>query len=172
MWNEMIITISGKSGCGNSTVSRLLAEKLNLRLINYTFHDMAREMDMDFKHLCMLSEKDPQYDRYLDNRQVELAGEGQCVLGSRLAIWLLEKADLKVYLKGSIEVRARRIARRENLDEDVSLQENRERDKRDRDRFLRLYGIDIDQYEFAGLIIDTEEIGPELIVEKIISYLG
>ena len=113
MSSEVRIAVSGKSGCGNTTVSRLLAERLGVRLINYTFHDMAKERGIPFEQLCLLAENDSQYDRYLDRRQVELALEGSCVLASRLAIWLLERADLKVYLYAAAKVRARRIARRE-----------------------------------------------------------
>ena len=31
---ELRVAISGKSGCGNTTVSTLLAQKLNVKLIN------------------------------------------------------------------------------------------------------------------------------------------
>ncbi|MBN1411147.1 MAG: cytidylate kinase family protein [Spirochaetales bacterium] len=164
----MVIAISGKSGCGNSTVSRLVAARLNIKIINYTFHDMAREMNLDFKEFCLLSEKDPKYDRYLDKKQVELASDGDCVLGSRLAIWLLKNADLKVYLKGRLEVRAKRIARRESSGFNIALMETYERDKRDRERFIRLYDIDIDKYEFADLIVDTEKGGVKYVADEII----
>src|SRR6056297_4004390 len=97
------IAISGKSGCGNSSVSRIVAEKLNLRLINYTFHDMADEKGIDFEEFCRMAEQDFSFDRELDRKQVEMAEEGDCVLGSRLAIWVLDKADLKVYLDASLE---------------------------------------------------------------------
>ena len=50
------IAVSGKSGCGNSTVSRLLAEKLGLKLINYTFHDMAEEAGIPFEEFCRRAE--------------------------------------------------------------------------------------------------------------------
>ena len=51
-------------------------------------------------------EPDYSYDRALDARQVELAREADCVIGSRLAMWLLPDADLRVFLAGSLEVRA------------------------------------------------------------------
>jgi cytidylate kinase len=35
------IAISGKSGCGNSTVSRIVANRLGLRLVNYTVRALA-----------------------------------------------------------------------------------------------------------------------------------
>ena len=171
MSNSYRIAISGKSGCGNSSVSRIISEKLNLRLINYTFHDIAREKGIPFEEICMLAEKDPQYDLKLDRKQVEMASKGSCVLGSRLAIWLLKDADLKVYLDASVEVRALRIAKREGTPYKETLKNTMERDRRDRERYLRLYSIDIDDFDFAGLIINTEKGDQFFVAERIINSL-
>jgi cytidylate kinase len=168
MSNELRIAVSGKSGCGNTTVSRILADRLGVRLINYTFHDMAAERGIPFEQLCLLAETDNQYDRHLDHRQVELAMESSCVLASRLAIWLLEQADLKVYLYASPEMRSRRIAEREGIPWRQSLKDLEARDTRDRNRYLKLYGIDIDEYNFADLVVDTERGDQFYVVEKII----
>ena len=43
MTKDLRIAISGKSGCGNTTVSGLLAQKLGIKLINYTFRQLAEE---------------------------------------------------------------------------------------------------------------------------------
>ena len=171
MSNSLRIAVSGKSGCGNTTVSRLLAERLDVRLINYTFHDMAVERGISFEELCLLAESDDSYDRYLDRRQVELAMAGSCVLASRLAIWLLDQAELKVYLCASAEVRSRRIAGRENIPRQQSLEDINARDTRDRNRYLKLYGIDIDAYDFADAVIDTEQGDQRYVVEQIIRAL-
>ena len=167
MSSELKIAISGKSGCGNTTVSRLLAERLSLPLINYTFHDMARERGISFEELCRRAEQDNQYDLHLDRHQVELASRGSCVLASRLAIWLLKDARHKIYLYASPEVRAGRIARRENQPAAQALAELLARDARDRQRYLRLYDIDIDEYGFADLVIDTEQLDVEQVVRRI-----
>jgi cytidylate kinase len=172
MSSELTIAISGKSGCGNSTVSRMLAERLGLRLINYTFHDMARERGIAFEEMHRLAEQDTRYDLYLDRRQVELASGGGCVLGSRLAIWLLSVADLKVYLCASLPMRAQRIADREGLDPAQARQDIELRDRRDRNRYLRLYSIDIDRYEFADLVVDTEQGEAAWVVESILKRLA
>ncbi len=164
----MQIAISGKSGCGNSTVSRLVAEQLGLRLVNYTFHSIAEEHRIDFKQLCGMAEDDPGWDRYLDRRQVELAREGPCVLGSRLAVWMLEEADLKVYLTAPLEVRAARIHQRENGRYEEVLAETRSRDERDRARYLNLYGIDNNKYGFVDMVIDTESLTPQEIAAQIV----
>ena len=149
------IAISGKSGCGNSTVSRLVAEKLNLRWINYTFRSLAEERNIPFNEVRRLAEDDPSYDRYVDEKQVALAGGGDCVLGSRLAIWMLKDADLKVFLDAPLEVRAARIQQREDRDFTNVLEETEKRDKRDTERYRRLYNIDNNDFGFADLILDV-----------------
>lgn len=155
------IAISGKSGCGNTTVSTLVAEKLKLKLVNYTFHTLADEMGIPFKELCLLAEDDPQYDYLVDETQVKIGREGNCVLGSRLAIWLLKEADLKVFLTASEEVRAARIQKREGGTLEKVMRETEWRDARDHKRYLKLYDIDNNDYDFADLIIDTENYTPE-----------
>ena len=47
---EIRIAISGKSGCGNTTVSGLLAQKLGIKLINYTFRQLAEENKESDRH--------------------------------------------------------------------------------------------------------------------------
>ncbi len=164
------IAISGKSGCGNSTVSRLVASKLGLRMVNYTFKDLARDKGMSFEEISRKAESDPQYDLTIDRMQVKLAAEGGCVLGSRLAIWLLRDTAFTVYLAAPIAVRAGRIARREGKEIEVALQETVERDKRDHDRYARLYGYDVDRYDFAAFLVDAERLNQEEIAQEIVDH--
>jgi cytidylate kinase, putative len=169
-----IIAISGKSGCGNTTVCNLLAERLGFRLINYTFRAMAKDRGMSFEDLLALANADLSYsyDRELDAKQVALAREGDCVIGSRLAIWLLPDAALRVYLSGSLEARAARIHAREGSSLPEKLAFTRERDQRDHERYLKTYGIDNDDLSCADLVINTERWKPEAEVEIIAAALA
>jgi cytidylate kinase len=157
-----IVAISGKSGCGNTTVSSLLAERLGVRPINYTFRAMAEDRGISFEDMLKLANEDPgySYDRALDARQVELAREQarerDCVIGSRLAMWLLPDASLRLYLAGSLEVRAARIQSREGDDLAKKLAFTRDRDASDHMRYLTIYGIDNDDLSAADLVINTE----------------
>jgi cytidylate kinase len=163
------IAISGKSGCGNTTVSRLTAESLGLRFINFTFRSLAEEKGLSLPEVLALAANDDSWDREVDSRQVSLAREGGgCVLGSRLSIWMLPEADLKVYLRAKAATRAGRIMKREggSLEEVAAFTE--ERDRQDRERYKRIYQIDNDDYSFANLIVDTDDIGPAQIAELII----
>jgi cytidylate kinase len=164
------IAISGKSGCGNSTVSRIVAQRLGLRVINYTFKDLAKDRGMSFEDVCRLAETDPQYDLTIDRMQVQLADQGGCVLGSRLAIWLLRDSAFTVYLRAPLEVRAARIAKREGKDPAVALRETDDRDRRDADRYARLYGYDVDRFEFAVLVVDTETLTQEQVAQEIVAH--
>lgn len=165
------IAISGKSGCGNTTVSTLLSERLGVKLINYTFRQLAAEKGLTLAEVIENAKTDDSYDIFVDNHQVELARAEPCVLGSRLAIWMLKEADLKVYLYASDETRAKRILNREggNLDEIKAF--TAMRDSEDSRRYLKLYNIDNNKYDFCDLIIDTANYNPEQIVEQILEEL-
>ena len=169
---DIRIAVSGKSGCGNTTVSRLLADTLKLRFINFTFRSLAQEKGMDLKEIIALAAKDDLWDREVDTRQVELAREGGgCVLGSRLAIWMLPEADLKVFLDARPETRAKRIQGREGESLKDIMEFTAYRDQQDHERYLRIYKIDNDDYSFADIVIDTDDISPPEIVEIIIAEM-
>ena len=171
-WSRGVkIAISGKSGCGNSTVTGMVAVRLGHRPVNYTFKNMAAERGIPFDELSRMAEDDPSLDRELDEEQVRMAREaGDAVLGSRLAVWILDDADLRVYLKATPEERARRIRERQGDDEPFEkvLSDMNERDRRDHERYRRLYGIDNDDYRFVDLVIDTTDLRAEEVVDRIV----
>ena len=164
------IAVSGKSGCGNTTVSRILAETLKLRFINFTFRTLAEERGLEFRDVLALAEEDDSWDIEVDTRQVKLAREGGgCVIGSRLAIWMLPEADFKVFLTAAPETRAKRIQKREGGSIGDIAQFTAVRDRQDHERYLRIYKIDNDDYSFADLVIDTDKIKAPAIAKKIIA---
>lgn len=169
---DLRVAISGKSGCGNTTVSGLLAEKLGVKLINYTFRQLAAEKGMTLKEVIDAAKTDDSYDKYVDAHQVELARAEPCVLGSRLAIWMLKEADLKVYLYASDETRAGRVFNREGGDLQAIKDFTAMRDREDTGRYKEFYGIDNNDYKFVDLIIDTGNYNPEQIVDLIITELN
>ena len=166
------VAISGKSGCGNTTVSRLVSERLGLRFINFTFRSIAAEKGISLEEALERAAADDSWDREVDRRQISIAREwGGFVLCSRLAIWMLDEADLKVYLRAAPEIRAKRIAEREGGDIDSVAAFTEERDRQDRERYLRIYGIDNDDYGFADLVVDTDSLDPRRIADLIIAKL-
>ena len=168
---EVRIAISGKSGCGNTTVSSLLAKTLDITLINYTFRQMAAERNMTLAEVIEAAKTDDSFDKYVDNHQVELAMKESCVLGSRLAIWMLEKADLKVYLYASDETRASRVFNREGGAIEQIKAFTAMRDSEDTRRYKEFYNIDNNNYDFVDLFIDVNTKTPDQIVQEILDKL-
>jgi len=173
-WNKekIKIAISGKSGCGNTTITRMLADKLGLRKINYTFRDIAREKNMDFHEFYEMAIQDEYWDKYLDNKQIEMASSGSCVLGSRLAVWLFKEANFTVYLHADEKVRAKRIHQREGGTLEEVIARTRHRDENDWKRYNQIYGIDINNWDFVDLVIDAGKHNPEEILNLIMEKLS
>lgn len=170
----MRIAVSSKSGCGNTTVSTLLSEKLGYPIINFTFRQMAEERGVDFWTFCRMAEDDYNIDRELDSRQVGMAMEKEnCILASRLAVWMLKDADLKVYLTASPETRAKRIQKREGGSLEQRMQETAGRDARDSARYRVVYGIDNSHPEdVCDMVIATDDLNPEEIVSLILEKIA
>jgi cytidylate kinase len=166
------IAVSGKSGCGNTTTSALLAHRLGLQLVNYTFRNLAVDEGLEFEQLRKMAEADDQWDKLVDSRQVEKANAQPSVLASRLAIWVWKEAKLKVYLDASLDVRAQRIHKRENGSLAEKREATRQRDEADHHRYQRLYGINNDDWSFADLVIDVSVLTPDQIVDRILTHLG
>ena len=169
MKDRIKIAISGKSGCGNSTVSSLVAEELGFEMINFTFRQLAVEKGLEFRELCDLAMNDYSYDRELDRRQVQMASGGNCVLGSRLAVWMLEEADLKVFLTASSETRAGRIKQREGGSPEEVLSETVQRDMNDSERYRLIYDIDNNDFSFVDLVIKTDRLDQFQITDIIVA---
>lgn len=128
---------------------------------------------MSLAEILEAAEGDPSWDKLLDARQVELANEEDCIVGSRLAIWMLPKADLRVYLKAGFEARVARIQAREGGNRENVARFTEMRDEKDRSRYLETYGIDMDDLSLAHLVIDTELWDARQIAEIIVgAYKG
>jgi cytidylate kinase len=170
--SEVRIAISGKSGCGNTTVSKLVADRLSLRFINFTFRSLAEEHGITFEEVLKRAKVDDYWDRAVDERQLAMAREdGGCVLGSRLAVWMLTEADLKVYLRATPETRSRRIQTREGGSIEAIAAFTSERDRQDHGRYRILYGIDTDDFDFVDLVIDVDDKYPPEIADLVIAAL-
>jgi cytidylate kinase len=166
------IAVSGKSGCGNTTVCGLLAARIGCRCVNFTFRNLAAERGMSLEEVLRAAACDDAWDRELDERQLAMAREeGSCVLGSRLAVWMLAEADVKVCLAADGQTRARRIMGREGGDFASVEAFTRERDRQDSARYRRLYGIDNDDFSAADLVVNAGRFAPEKIVDIIMAAL-
>jgi cytidylate kinase len=166
----MLLTISGPSGSGKTTVASGLSQRLGFVHISAgeVFRELARRRALSLEQLSKLAETDPEIDKMVDRRQAELAQSHEnVVVDGRLSGWLL-KADIAVWLKAPLEVRADRIARREGKERATALDETRTRDSSEAARYLTFYNIDATNLDVYDLIIDTRHWDQFAVIDIII----
>jgi cytidylate kinase len=165
----MLITVSGPAGSGKSTLAAALAEELSYEHVSGgdIFRSIADERDLTPLELNRRAEADDQIDRDLDRRLRTTARErDNLVLESRLAGWMAgEYADLRLWLDGPLDVRAERIAEREEKTVEQARDETQARAESEALRYEEYYGIDIDELSIYDLVINTARWGPDGVTD-------
>lgn len=174
----MIITISGLHGTGKSTIAKLIAETLKIQYYStgQIFRDIALETNMTLEEFTEYVEENPDIDKKLDSKIIEIAQKGNIIIDSQLSGYILKTiADFKILLTCSLETRVKRMSERDSSSYEEKLKETALREKSELERFKRLYNIDLnDQEELSqiyDLVINTENLTVEEILEKILSTL-
>ncbi len=173
----MIITISGTPGSGKSTVAKKLKKRLGFEYIysGKIFRELALKHDMTLEEFGRYCEENKGIDKELDEKQVEiLKTKDDIILEGRLSGWLSYKNDidaLKIFLDANIDVRTKRIIKREDGSFKKTKNEINKREKSEKTRYKNYYGIDLDDTSIYDTVIDTENKKPEEIVDLIISKM-
>ncbi|NOZ59059.1 MAG: AAA family ATPase [Euryarchaeota archaeon] len=165
----MIVTISGPIGSGKTTVARAIASRFKLRHVSAgeVFRSLARERGMSLAEFSKYAEEHHEVDRLVDERQVELARQGNAVVDGRLTAWLLPEAELKIWLKAPLEVRAERVAKREGISFEQALRETKLREESEAKRYREIYGIDLGDLTPYDVVINTGIYEAEDVIEII-----
>lgn len=174
----MIITISGLHGTGKSAIGKLIAGKLKIQYYStgQAFRDLAKEMNMSLEEFTKFVEENPEIDKKLDNKIVEIAQKGKIIIDSQISGYILKSiADFKILLTCPLETRVKRMAERDNTNYEKKLEETILREKSELERFKRLYQIDLNDAEevtlLYDLVINTETLSIEEILEKILTAI-
>lgn len=165
----IIIMICGLAGSGKSTLAKKLAKKYRLKYCSGGNALKALAKDEGYKPLeqgwweseegmrfLERRSRDPQFDKLVDKKLLEMAQEGNVALDSWTMPWLLEKG-FKVWLEASAEKRAERIASRDGMNFEEALKALKTKETRTRTIYRKLYNFDLGK-DFAPfhLILDTE----------------
>jgi len=158
----MIITISGKSCTGKTTVAKGLADDLQVPF--FSVGNYYRENKQ--------STSDAGVDKALDGKVEEfMKKENNMVLEGRMAGYILEKMrrtgyaqGISVYLTLGFHGQIERFMKRSGADDlQYAVLSTIERDKADRNRLLNAYGVDVFNHGLYDLVIDSSDKSPERI---------
>jgi cytidylate kinase len=161
----MLLTVSGPAGSGKSTTAAGLAEAFDLEHVSGgdIFRELAAERGMSAVEFNRLAENDDQIDRDLDRRLYDIAKErDDVVLESRLAGWLAgDFADIRIWLDAPVDVRAARVAEREEKSVDLAREETLARERSEARRYEEYYNIPIRDLSIYDLKLNTARWGPD-----------
>ncbi|MEM3715586.1 MAG: cytidylate kinase family protein [Candidatus Bathyarchaeia archaeon] len=178
---KIIICVSGLAGSGKSTVAKRIAEHYGLKY--YSGGDALRAVAVEMGYsvsdkgwweteegMRFLEERlrNPSIDRLVDEKMIGWAEEGNVVLDSWTMPWLLEKADLKIWLDASEEVRARRISNRDGISFEEALKRMREREKQTKEIYRALYGFKLgEDFEPFNVILDVNSLNQDEVFKAL-----
>lgn len=162
------------TGSGKSTVAKRLADKYGLDYFSggNALRALAQEKgynsDMNgwwesAEGLNFLQQRmrEPEFDRRIDNKLLELAKKGNIVLDSWTMPWLLNEG-FKIWLDASPQVRAKRVVMRDAISNEEALKALTEKDEKTRQIYRRLYGFELG-YDFSpfNLVLATDGLEPD-----------
>jgi len=156
----MRITVSGLPGSGTTSLSRYLAERHGITMISAgeVFRQLAHEHSMGLAEFGRLAEQNPTFDKMIDARQKEIAAErDNIIVEGRLSGWMVENADLKIWLHAPIGCRISRIVTRDHIADRTTAEKiTLEREQCEAGRYRLYYDIDINDLSIYHLILNSE----------------
>jgi len=168
---RIVICISGLAATGKSTLAKRLAGSLNLRYVSggdglkmlaveRGYRPGGREWWETEDGMRFLEERmrNPEFDKLVDQKLIELAKAGDVVIDSWVLPWLY-RGGFNIWLKAKTEVRAERMARRSGISVEEARRLLEKRDSESIELYKKLYGIEVGRdFEPFHLVLDTSDL--------------
>ncbi len=187
---RMSIVISGWPAVGKTTIAENLAKDFDLKLWNGG--DILKMMAYERGYSSSLNHdwwdteeaakfmkernNNPNFDREVDSRLIELVKEGNVVITSYTLPWISD-ATINFWLQGSVDNRSKRMSMRDKIDINAAKKIVQRRDVENKLIYQKLYqfefGEKLDVFDFAMntdiLSLESLIIISKNIVENVIS---
>lgn len=169
----VVLTIGGPPGSGTTTVCRMLEERTGVKYVyaGDIFRKTAERKGLTLARFGKLCEEDPIWDHSLDREMVQIALEGDVILEGRMTgpmCKMEEVSSFNVYIDADREVRARRVMERDGGELEEVMETMRDREESEALRYKSIYAVDPRDSVWYDLIIDSSNLTPGEIADRII----
>jgi cytidylate kinase len=166
------------AGSGKSTLAKRIAEEYNLKYSSGGDALMALATEEGYRHVksgwweshegmrfLEKRSKDQRFDKAVDEKLLEVAGQGDVVLDSWTMPWLLQKG-FKIWLEASPRKRTERIARRDKIPIEEAVKALEKKERQTKAIYKKMYGFDLgDDYTPFNFILDTESLNADEVFQ-------
>lgn len=176
--NIHIITMAGDIASGKGTVTSLLKQELGYEIYKNGEYvrKLAKEMNMSIVEFQEYLNAHEEIDRQIEKSASIYAAENDnLIIDARLGFYAVPHS-FKVYLRVDLKEAARRAyndALRKDTEQYKSIEEAMKdikyRYEQENMRYLKTYGVKRDDMSNYDLVIDTTEMTPEQVADKILT---
>ena len=172
------IVVSGPPAIGKTTVAKGLAKEFNLNYLSGgdILKELASEEGFsssgddwwdteDGMKFLNQRKENPEFDKKVDKKLIELFEKGDVVITSYTLPWLINNG-IKLWLDGSVKNSAKRMQNRDNMDESSALQVVNKRFNENKLIYKNLYDFELgDDLSVFDKIIQTDEKNADEVLE-------
>ena len=170
--------MSGPPAIGKTTVAKGLAKEFNLNYLSGgdILKELANEEGFsssgddwwdteDGMKFLNQRKENPEFDKKVDRKLIELFEKGDVVITSYTLPWLIDNG-IKLWLDGSVKNSAKRMQNRDNMDEFSALEVVNKRFNENKLIYKNLYNFEFgDDLSVFDKIIQTDEKNAEQVLE-------
>jgi cytidylate kinase len=172
------IVVSGPPAIGKTTVAKGLAKEFNLNYLSGgdILKELASEEGFsssgddwwdteDGMKFLNQRKKNPEFDKKVDTKLIELFEKGNIVITSYTLPWLIDNG-IKLWLDGNVKNSAKRMQNRDNMDESSALEVVNKRFNENKLIYKNLYNFEFgDDLSVFDKIIQTDEKNADEVLE-------
>ena len=176
MKKKNIISLAGDLAAGKGTVSEILIKDLKYGIYRNGEYarKLAKDMGLDITSFNAFLNEHPEIDLQIEKSASEYAKDhDNFIIDARLG-WYAVPESFKVYLRVDIDVAAQRAfndLKRKGTENFNTIEEQKEdmqkRFNMENERYWKLYHVRKDDMSNYDLVVDTTNITPEEVAEKI-----
>ena len=172
------IVVSGPPAIGKTTVAKGLAKEFNLNYLSGgdILKELANEEGFsssgddwwdteDGMKFLNQRKENPEFDKKVDKKLIELFEKGDVVITSYTLPWLIDNG-IKLWLDGTVKNSAKRMQTRDNLDEFSALEVVNKRFNENKLIYKNLYNFEFgDDLSVFDKIIQTDEKNADQVLD-------